>query len=110
MDMTLTQKAKVALVERLLDNGIEAFLSSRGPSAPEPTLNDFLQHVSDTVRKDRTLTAEECHRLATAPLPQIRVFVPTYRGAGTQRFGHLVHEDGSVPKALRLDEMDGGRS
>lgn len=56
------------------------------------------------------MTADERHQLATAPLPQIKTLLPTYRGAGVQRFGFLVHEDGTVPRTLRLDEMEGDRT
>ncbi len=42
---------KVALVQRLMDNAIDDFCEQMASLGyPEPTFNEFLQHVSDTVK------------------------------------------------------------
>ena len=52
------------------------------------------------------MSAEERHKLATAPLPQIRTVASTSRGAGVVRLQDK-GEDGRIPRFWRLDEIEG---
>ncbi len=53
------------------------------------------------------MSAEERHKLATAPLPCIRVAAQQPRWAGSTLNDDKPCAGCQVPRTLRLDEMDG---
>lgn len=75
--------------------------------APQSWAELAAQNLPDT---EFRLTNEQIHRLACAPLPRIRTVRSVSRWAGMVSVSHTTLEDGRIPRALGLDELDGDKS
>ena len=112
--MTSTLDDKIALVRKLIDNAMDA-MEAEYDAMEERLFREWsapgigASLVGYEPVENKKLTDEQIHRLACAPLPRIRTVGSVSRWAGSNR--HLTPlEDGRIPQALRLDELDGDRS